>query len=602
MPYRIANEECQQANGSTGSAMIYKIEEDGSETPVACHVDEESAAAAIRIMEEAEGETSAMDEMEEEKAVHDAEEMANDPDLEEMAELIEEEVKQFVEGDFVHWISGEEQGFGAVELADEGSYTIRIYAQAGEEFEPTDQLVELPIEQVHDAADFMAKQLDDALVMLVEEDDAEEMAEDEEPEMKRENKAIDLTPTKGMAAEAEQGLRWREEYGRGGTEVGVARARDIKNRRNLSVETVGRMNSYFARHEVDLQAEGAKVGDDGYPSAGLIAWKLWGGDAGKRWAERKMAEIEREEDKGYKAAPDELSDGDFVRWESAGGEAQGKITRIVRDGELDVPDTDFTINGTEEDPAALIDVYERVEGGWRSNGVQVGHLFSTLERIEDLPEAEIKRRIMAKLRKMEMEEENKIGRIEGYASTYGNTDLGGDVVEKGAFKQTLNHKQGIVPLLLDHGYTSRDVAGVAMLEDDEKGLYMKAEMPLDVPEVASAYNKIKFMLDRGAKMGLSIGYDTVKAEPSDDGTRRLKEVALHEVSITPFPMNTEAQIMGAKAARKQLERKQRLWMQPAKKAQPKPAQAEAAPATPSVQDEIYSLAAEIQALTNSLTK
>jgi len=86
-----------------------------------------------------------------------------------------------------------------------------------------------------------------------------------------------------MAAEAEQGLRWREEYGRGGTEVGVARARDIKNRRNLSVETVGRMNSYFARHEVDLQAEGAKVGGDGYPSAGLIAWKLWGGDAGRRW-------------------------------------------------------------------------------------------------------------------------------------------------------------------------------------------------------------------------------------------------------------------------------------------------------------------------------
>jgi len=66
--------------------------------------------------------------------------------------------------------------------------------------------------------------------------------------------------------------------------------------------------------------------------------------------------------------------------------------------------------------------------------VQVGHLFSTLERIEDLPEAEIKRRIMAKLRKMEMEEENKIGRIEGYASTYGNTDLGGDVVEKARFQ------------------------------------------------------------------------------------------------------------------------------------------------------------------------
>lgn len=54
-----------------------------------------------------------------------------------------------------------------------------------------------------------------------------------------------------MAAEAELGLKWREEYKRGGTEVGVARARDISNMRNLSLDTVTRMNSYFARHEVD---------------------------------------------------------------------------------------------------------------------------------------------------------------------------------------------------------------------------------------------------------------------------------------------------------------------------------------------------------------
>jgi phage head maturation protease len=81
-------------------------------------------------------------------------------------------------------------------------------------------------------------------------------------------------------------------------------------------------------------------------------------------------------------------------------------------------------------------------------------------------------------------------------------------------------------------------------------------MPLDVPEVASAYRKIKFMLDRGAKIGLSIGYNTIKAMKGDNGTMRLKELALHEVSITPFPMNTEAQIMSAKAQklRKQAEK------------------------------------------------
>jgi uncharacterized protein len=163
-----------------------------------------------------------------------------------------------------------------------------------------------------------------------------------------------------------------------------------------------------------------------------------------------------------------------------------------------------------------------------------------------------KGRIMAKMRSIKMdviedETEGKIGTIEGYASTYGNTDLGGDVVEKGAFTQTLKHKNNTVPLLLDHGYKTSDIAGIAYLEDDEKGLYLKAEMPLDIPEVANAYKKAKFMIERGGKMGLSIGYDTVKAMAGEDGTRKLKELALHEVSITPFPMNTEAQIMAAKA-------------------------------------------------------
>ena len=58
-----------------------------------------------------------------------------------------------------------------------------------------------------------------------------------------------------MADEAAQGLEWREEFGRGGTEVGVARARDIKNRVNLSIDTIKRMFSYFSRHEVDKQGK-----------------------------------------------------------------------------------------------------------------------------------------------------------------------------------------------------------------------------------------------------------------------------------------------------------------------------------------------------------
>lgn len=106
--------------------------------------------------------------------------------------------------------------------------------------------------------------------------------------------AVNLQPTQEMAAEAERGLAWREEFGRGGTEVGVARARDIKNRVNLSPETVRRMVSYFARHEVDKQAEGFSPDEEGYPSAGRIAWALWGGDPGQAWANRKSEELDRE--------------------------------------------------------------------------------------------------------------------------------------------------------------------------------------------------------------------------------------------------------------------------------------------------------------------
>ena len=95
---------------------------------------------------------------------------------------------------------------------------------------------------------------------------------------------IDTRPTPAMAEEAQRGLDWRAEFGRGGTEVGVARARDISNGKNLSLDTVKRMRSYFARHEVDKGGEGYKPGDEGFPSAGRIAWALWGGDAGKTWA------------------------------------------------------------------------------------------------------------------------------------------------------------------------------------------------------------------------------------------------------------------------------------------------------------------------------
>lgn len=89
---------------------------------------------------------------------------------------------------------------------------------------------------------------------------------------------------------------------------------------------------------------------------------------------------------GERAAPDELSEGDFVRWDSSGGTARGRIEHVMRQGTLGVPGTKFSIEATEEDPAALIRIYEQYEGGWQPTEVLVGHKFSTLTKIDPLPE------------------------------------------------------------------------------------------------------------------------------------------------------------------------------------------------------------------------
>ena len=107
---------------------------------------------------------------------------------------------------------------------------------------------------------------------------------------------VDTTPTQQMADAAERGLAMRKEFNRGGTEVGVARAVQLVSKERLSPRTVRRMHSFFSRHEVDKRAEGFRQGEEGYPSAGKIAWLLWGGDSGQTWARRTVAKLDKERD------------------------------------------------------------------------------------------------------------------------------------------------------------------------------------------------------------------------------------------------------------------------------------------------------------------
>lgn len=115
-----------------------------------------------------------------------------------------------------------------------------------------------------------------------------------------------FVPPKGVQKAAERGLKDRKKYGRGGLTnkqaseqgigSGVQRAVNLKNGNKVSPQTIKRMKSFFARHEKNKNSRKP----NGEPGAGKIAWDLWGGDAGKRWAESTSKKMERADDLGKK--------------------------------------------------------------------------------------------------------------------------------------------------------------------------------------------------------------------------------------------------------------------------------------------------------------
>ena len=116
---------------------------------------------------------------------------------------------------------------------------------------------------------------------------------------------MDTTPTDAMREEARRYRAWKQEGNAGGTDVAARRATQILSGDPLSPATVRTMSAWFARHEVDKQAEGFRPGEAGYPSPGRVAWAAWGGDPGKTWSdsltERMDNETNRELDATFSA-------------------------------------------------------------------------------------------------------------------------------------------------------------------------------------------------------------------------------------------------------------------------------------------------------------
>lgn len=139
------------------------------------------------------------------------------------------------------------------------------------------------------------------------------------------------------------------------------------------------------------------------------------------------------------------------------------------------------------------------------------------------------------------------GTFEGYASTFGNVDQGGDIVERGAFAETLKAKAaGDIAMLFQHNSYGFPIGDWLEMRENDRGLVVRGRLDLDDPDGARVYGA----LSKGRIKGLSIGFRIRPggAEWDKSGrTRRIKSVDLHEVSVVTFPMNTRAQVARVKS-------------------------------------------------------
>ena len=343
---------------------------------------------------------------------------------------------------------------------------------------------------------------------------------------------INLMPTEGMRTEAQRYRNWKKEGEGGGTDDARTRATQILSGNELSPDTVITMNAWFARHESDKSGKGFRQGEEGYPSNGRVAWAAWGGDAGQTWARSKSNSIKKARERTMseqtqeRAAPDALKTGDFVSWSSSGGTARGKISRIVRDGKIDVPDSSFTITGTPDDPAALITLYRNGEATDR----KVGHKFSTLTKIAPI-------RMFDSNDKFERKEVTDFKNVK--SRTFEFPFSSEQPVKRVFGNEVLSHEEGSADLV-----RLNDGAPFLYNHNPDKVLGVVESAYIN-PSDKRGYAKIRFSRSKfasevlddvkdGIYRGISFGYSIEKFEEMEDGLRAVSWIP-HEVSLATIP-------------------------------------------------------------------
>ena len=375
---------------------------------------------------------------------------------------------------------------------------------------------------------------------------------------------------------AKRALKIREDEGTDcGTPVGWESARIIANKEAITEQRLPRVYSFLSRAKTYDQ--GSFKDEDGKQICGSIMYAAWGGDEMLSWAERTLENMEEEkslrhiksveetateiiitygkaepmEEAGYdkeeeRAEAGELSVGDFVSWDSSGGRSQGVVREITSDGQIEA-DSGFKVNGTAEDPAALISIYEydSEENAFveRKPPLRVAHLFSTLTKVDGAEVRSLNEVVEQRAYDGELKAAVEGRTVEGYASVFNSMseDLGGfrEIILPGAFSEVLDND---VRALYNHDSNyllARTTSGTLELKEDEKGLYYRFEMPN-----TSYGNDMLELFRRGDLTQSSFGFTVEKDNwRMEDGqqVRYIERVgSLFDVSPVVFPAYSQA--------------------------------------------------------------
>ena len=360
----------------------------------------------------------------------------------------------------------------------------------------------------HETHEEAEKQLQ--AILINEAKQKEENNLDQEAELRQ----VDRTPPKFMQENAQRGLDNLNKAGDGLTDKTKREARQMASGEQISIDKIVRIAAWHKRHISDLNRDKTNPQDPDTWVASDVAFLLWGSNP---WTEPMKA----------------------ADW------ADRKIAQLVSEGELEPRK-----QKNKKREFRLMDKFDKVISISQTLGMQKrSTILKTMERQTE------NRSFTFSAVEQRSEDNTDTLLFTGYASVfdkpYGVRDSRGqynETIKPGAFKKTLQEQDDVRFLVNHDGIPlARTSSGTLELEEDDYGLFVRAELDPSNPTVAEVASAMK----RGDLNEMSFAFAAIKDNFDTNGeNREVNEARLFDVSVVTYPANPWA---GAKLRGIELE-------------------------------------------------